>query len=193
VSEKQLGSLTRFGDPVLREKTRKLSVAEIRSEKYQKLINDMRRNIQSKNYGVGLAAPQIGKSARIAVIDIKPTKLRPHAENFSLIMVNPSYKGVGQRRSKWEGCLSSGSGKNTLYAKALRYSKIDAVWTDENGKTHKKTLQGLPAHVFQHETDHLDGILFVDRVRDSKTYMMADEYHKRIQKKSLRVNLRIEG
>lgn len=183
MNKKRLPKVTRFGDPVLREKTHKLPDAEIKNEKYQKLIKTIQGCIESKNYGVGLAAPQIGENVRVAVIDIKPTKLRPLVKNFSLVMVNPSYTGIGQRRSKWEGCLSSGSGKNTLFAKALRYSKISATWTDEQGKPHKKILEGLPAHVFQHETDHLDGILFVDLVRDTKTYMMADEYHKRIKKR----------
>jgi peptide deformylase len=175
-------SLTRFGNPILREKAEQLSKNEIKSEKAQELIRNLKQSVESKDYGVGLAAPQIGESVRIAMIDIKPTKLRSNVKNFSMVIVNPSYKVIGQRRSKWEGCLSSGSGKNTLYAKALRHSKINATWTDEQGKVHEKVLTGLPAHVFQHETDHLDGILFVDRVRDTKTYMMADEYQKRIMK-----------
>ncbi len=78
--------------------------------------------------------------------------------------------------------MSCGSGDNTLYGKALRYRKIHASWYDEHAVFHDTELDGFVAHVFQHETDHLNGILFVDRVRDTKTYMMADEYRQRIVK-----------
>jgi peptide deformylase len=83
----------------------------------------------------------------------------------------------------WEGCQSCGSGDDILYGKALRYSEIKATWLDEFGELHHARLDGFVAHVFQHETDHLNGVLFVDRVRDSRTFMMADEYMKRIAKK----------
>ncbi len=172
--------LTRFGNPVLRKIADSLTPEQIRSAEIQDLILTVREYIETKDYGVGLAAPQIGKSVQLAVIDIKPTKLRPNVKPFSMTIVNPSYQGIGRRSSLWEGCLSSGAGKNTLYAKALRYKKIKATWLDESGNKHEKELIGLPAHVFQHETDHLNGVLFVDRVRDTKTYMLADEYKKRI-------------
>lgn len=180
----RLAIVTRFGNPILRKKMPELSTQEIKSETIQQFINELRTTIESKDYGIGLAAPQVGKSLRIAVIDAKPTKLRPNVEKLSMTTINPSYEGIGRRRSMWEGCLSSGSGKNTLYGKALRYAKIRASWLDESGKAHDEILTELPAHVFQHETDHLDGILFVDRVRDTKTYMLADEYKKHISKKN---------
>jgi len=174
--------IIRFGNPILRKESINLAPSEIKNDSTQVFINELRTSIESKDYGVGLAAPQVGKSLRIAVINIKPTKLRPDVIPITITIINPSYEGIGRRRSLWEGCLSSGSGKNTLYAKALRFTKIRAMWLDENGKSHDEILAGLLAHVFQHETDHLNGILFVDRVRDTRTYMMADEYKKRIAK-----------
>ncbi len=174
--------LTRFGNPVLRKIAESLTHEQIRSREIQDLILIVRECIETKDYGVGLAAPQVGKSVQLAVIDIKPTKLRPKVKPFSMTIINPSYQGIGRRSSLWEGCLSSGAGKNTLYAKALRYKKIKATWLDESGNMHEEELIGLPAHVFQHETDHLNGVLFVDHVRDTKTYMLADEYVKRIRK-----------
>jgi len=176
-------SLVRFGSPILREQSKFLTTSEIKSDSIRQFIDELKASIESKQYGVGLAAPQVGKNLCIAIIDIKPTALRPNVEKFSMIVINPTYQGIGRRRSLWEGCLSSGTGKNTLYAKALRYTKIHATWHDEHGKLHKKILTELQAHVFQHETDHLNGVLFVDRVRDTQTYMMADEYKKRIAKK----------
>ena len=175
--------LTRFGNPILRQKSQILSSSQIKSADVQSCIAKLREGIQTKQYGVGLAAPQIGESLRVAVIDIKPTKLRPNVEPLAMTIINPEYSGIGRRNSMWEGCLSTGAGKNTLYAKALRYKKIQATWHDELGKKHSKVLTGLPAHVFQHETDHLNGVLFVDLVRDTKTFMLVDEYKKRILKK----------
>lgn len=175
-----LKAMIRFGNPLLREKTTELSIEEIKSSVVQKLISDLKACIRSEGYGVGLAAPQIGENLRIAIVDIKPTALRPNVEKFAMTIINPSYEGIGRRRSLWEGCLSSGGGDDTLYGKGLRYAKIRATWLDEFGKKHDEELNGLVAHVFQHETDHLNGILFVDRVRDPKTYMLADEYRERI-------------
>lgn len=175
--------LIRFGNPILRQNAEQLSVGEIKNEKIQELIEDIRALIESEAYGVGLAAPQVGESLALSVISIKPTPNRPNLERFEQVIINPTYEGIGRRSSMWEGCLSSGEGDYTLFAKALRYQKIHATWYDENAEFHDEILDGFVAHVFQHETDHLDGILFVDRVRDTTTYMLADEYRKRIVKK----------
>lgn len=173
--------LRQFGDPILRMNARELSVDEIKSGEIQALITDIRNLNAVKKYGVGLAAPQVGVSVALSVIGIKPTPTRPELEPFSTIIINPTYLGIGRRIGMWEGCQSCGRGVNTLYGKALRYRKIHATWLDENGVNHDEELNGFIAHVFQHETDHLNGILFVDRVRDTRTYMMAAEYRKRIK------------
>lgn len=173
-------NITRFGNPILRQHARRLTKAEIKDDVTHELITRLKCINQHKKYGVGLAAPQIGIDAAISIIDIKPTPTRPDLERFETVIINPSYIGVGRRRGMWEGCQSSGAGKNTLYAKALRYRTINAIWTDENGRLHEEELTGFVAHVFQHETDHLDGVLFVDKVRDRTSFMLADEYKKRI-------------
>jgi peptide deformylase len=82
----------------------------------------------------------------------------------------------------WEGCLSAGS--SGLFAKVLRYEKIEAQYLDEQGMQHTETLEGLPAQVFQHEVDHLNGILFMDHVTDPTTYMTLKEYRKQISKRT---------
>jgi peptide deformylase len=148
----------------------------------QAFIGDLLRLNETKDLGVGLAAPQVGKDIAVALIDIKPNIFHPHVKATKMVIVNPSYTGVGRRTGQWEGCLSSGSKRNVLFAKALRYKKIKAEWHDEKAQKHSQVLEGLIAQVFQHETDHLNGILFVDRVRDTKTYMHASEYRKRILK-----------
>lgn len=172
--------LRQVGDPILREVAMRLTPEEIKSDKIQVLIRTIRDTNTAKQYGVGLAAPQVGVSSALSVIGIKPTPTRPELEPFDTVIINPTYEGIGRRVGMWEGCQSCGKGQNTVYAKALRYRKIRATWLDENAVLHSELLEGFLAHVFQHETDHLNGILFVDRVRDTKTYMMADEFRKRV-------------
>lgn len=178
--------LLRFGNPILRQKASLLSIAEIKSQRIQQLITDIRHTNQTKQYGVGLAAPQIGELVALSVIGIKPTPTRPDLEVFDQVIINPSYEGIGRRIGMWEGCQSCGSGDDILYANALRFKKIKAQWHDENRVLHTEILSGFVAHVFQHETDHVDGVLFVDRVRDTKTFMMADEFRKRIGSKLIK-------
>lgn len=175
--------LTRAGNPILRDEMPHLTTPEIKSDKVQQLIQDIRYTNETKKYGVGLAAPQVGERLALSVIGIKPTPNRPDREPFESVIINPAYKGVGHRIGMWEGCQSFGKGNNLLFGKALRYKKIKASWYDENARFHNEQLEGFVAHVFQHETDHLNGILFVDRVRDTKTFMLADEYRKRIVNK----------
>ncbi len=174
--------LMRFGDPILRRIAPHLTIDDIRSEDIQELIANIRQTNKEKQYGVGLAAPQVGISVALSVIGIKPTPTRPENTPFEAVIINPEYTGLGRRTGMWEGCQSCGRGNETLYAKALRFRKIRAEWLDEQAHKHEQVLEGFPAHVFQHETDHLNGILFVDRVRDTKTYMMADEFRKRMIK-----------
>lgn len=178
----ELLTLTRFGNPVLRQKTRPLTPTEITSNTIQQLIANIRYTNKTKQYGMGLAAPQVGQLLALSVIGIKPTPTRPTLEPFEQVIINPKYAGLGRRQGLWEGCQSCGTGDDILYAKALRYRTIQASWLDEHGQSHSERLAGIVAHVFQHETDHLGGILFVDRVRDRSSYMLADEYRRRILK-----------
>ena len=182
MSERKILTLTRAGNPILREVMLKLSQEEIVSDEIRNLIANIRYTNQKKEYGVGLAAPQVGVCYALSVIGIKPTPNRPKLEPFDQVIINPSYEGIGEPNGKWEGCMSIGSGDDLLYGQAERFDEIEAEWLDEFGEHHKKVLGGFVAHVFQHETDHLNGILFVDRVRDSKTLMMADEFRERIVK-----------
>lgn len=176
--------LRKFGDPVLRQKTRLLEPGEIQRSEIQQLITDIRKTNEVKKYGVGLAAPQVGVSVALSVIGVKTTPTRPDLQPFEAVIINPSYEGVGRRIGLWEGCQSGGRGVHTLYGKALRYRKVRAQWLDEHGIKHDEMLEGFIAHVFQHETDHLDGILFVDRVRDTRSYMLASEFRKMLRRAS---------
>ena len=176
----KLLTLTRLGNPILREKMPELSRDEILSIEVQQLIENIRYTNQKKQYGVGLAAPQVGARFALSVIGIKPTPSRPELEPFDSVIINPTYTGIGRRVSMWEGCQSIGSRDDILYGKALRHKTIHANWIDEEAVSHQEVLEGFVAHVFQHEADHLNGIVFLDRVKDKTSFMMADEYRERI-------------
>lgn len=186
MSDPRLLRLTRAGNPILRDTMPHVKIEQIQSDEVQQLIRAIKYTNETKKYGVGLAAPQVGERLALSIIGIKPTPNRPSRQRFESVIINPAYEGIGYRTGMWEGCQSFGRGDNLLFGKALRYKKIHATWYDENATFHNEELDGFVAHVFQHETDHLNGTLFVDRVRDTKTFMLADEYRKRIANKGKR-------
>lgn len=175
---------TQFGNTLLRQVARELTKSEVLSQETQTLITDMRYTLTQKKLGVGLAAPQVGRSVALTVIKAQPTELRPNVEPFEAVLINPEItKFVGRREAMWEGCISGGSsGKADLFAKVPRYTEVEATYLDERGKQQRKTFKGLQAQIVQHEVDHLNGILFVDRVRDTKSYCTYSEYKKKIAK-----------
>lgn len=177
----QVLKLTKFGNPILRQPARRLSRKEILSDEIQALIADMRYTVEIKKYGVGLAAPQVGKSVALSIVGIKKTPSRPDNEAIELVIINPEIvKTYGNRSQKWEGCMSFGGGTNFPYAKGLRWSKVRVKYLDELAHQHEKDFEGLLAHVLQHETDHLNGVLFVERIKDPRTIVMVSEYKKYI-------------
>ncbi len=177
-------SHTQFGNPILREKAKRVDIEKIKSQKVQQLIKDMRHTLISKKLGVGLAAPQVGQSLALAVICVRPTKHRPKVTKFDLVIINPEItQTFGRKVPMREGCISSGIDKNGLFAKVPRYKKVRLKFFDEKAKQHDKTYEGLPAQVIQHEVDHLNGVLFVDQVKDTKSYMTYKEYLKRVKRK----------
>jgi peptide deformylase len=180
-------TLTRreFGDPILRKKARRVTKAEITSEKIQALITDMQHTLKSLKLGVGLAAPQVGVSLQLAVICIQPMAHRPDVTPFEEVLINPVITDRSEGTALlWEGCISSGSGETGLFAKVPRYKEISVTYQVADGTTHKRAFSGLPAQVIQHEVDHLHGSLFVDRVEDTSSYMTYAEYVKRIRSKT---------
>lgn len=175
--------ITQFGSKILRDTARQLTSKEISSAKTQQIIKDMKTMLVSKKLGIGLAAPQIGNGIALAVIAIRPSETRPKAKPFDLVIINPKITDyIGKEKALWEGCISSGSnGQADLFAKVPRSKDIKVRYYDEQGKQHHKTFKGLQAQVIQHEADHLNGILFIDRVKDTKTYMTYNEYLKMVK------------
>jgi peptide deformylase len=177
----ELLTLTKFGNPVLRGKARNLTDDEIRSAETQALIENMRYTLKEENYGVGIAAPQVGQSLSLSIIGIKPTANRPELDEFETTLINPEIIGTtGEKIPMWEGCVSCGSGNDILFAQVPRFETVKLRWKNERAEEVERTLGGFVAHVAQHEVDHLNGVLFVDRVEDTNTYMSASEYRSRI-------------
>lgn len=172
-----------FGDQILRDTAHPIKTSEIGTKMVQQLITSMRYTLTEKKLGIGLAAPQVGESVAIAIIAIRKSRTRPQVDDFDCVLINPIItETVGKRTQLWEGCISAGSnGKADLFAKVPRYKKILVEYFDEHGKRHNEYYEGMPAHVIQHEVDHLNGILFVDRVKDTQTFMTHKQYVKQLR------------
>lgn len=159
--------------PTLRSISAEVSIAKITSPEIRKLIKNMTEALNAEKDGVALAAPQIGELLRIFIISAKAFKIRESnteiKETFllspPLVFINP--KLVKQSREKlWveEGCLSIRS----VYGKVRRSVKTTVRAYDENGKLFERGGSGILSQIFQHELDHLDGILFTDKAKELK-------------------------
>lgn len=128
--------------------------------------------------GVGLAAPQIGIGKRIVIVASRPTARYPHAPLMeATVMINPSYRPLSEQKEKgWEGCLSIPG----IRALVPRHTRIMASYTDPQGGLVSLQLEGFVARVFQHELDHLDGMVYLDRVEDTHDIITESEYFKRL-------------
>ncbi|MBP6944912.1 peptide deformylase [Patescibacteria group bacterium] len=170
---------TQFGNPILRQKAKPVSLSMLRSPSFKKLIADMFYTIE--DIGVGLAAPQIGKSLQLAVINIHPLPHRLNVEPCQQVIINPKILNYSKQTSKnFEGCLSF----EGLRAQAIRSNWVDVSYLDENGKKHIERSEGFLAQVFQHEIDHLQGTLYIDHVKDLHTMMTTEEFNKQTHKLS---------
>jgi peptide deformylase len=172
--------ITHLGDPLLREIMPEVSRAELPSPRVREIIAKMKAMVESAKFGVGISANQIGARARISAIAIKPTPTRPNRARFEQLMINPEIvETFGRKVGVWEGCLSCSVPAGMLYGRVPRYKKIRVKFIDENGDSREAILTDLAAHVAQHELDHLNGVVFLDKV-SRQSLMLADEYRARI-------------
>ena len=171
-----------YGDPVLRKKTKEI---EATHPNLKELIANMKETMANAN-GVGLAAPQIGKALRLFIIDASPfaedddlsTQEQEVLANFKHVFINPTIlKEEGEEWAFNEGCLSIPDVREDVFRKP----KITVSYQDENFDTHTAVLDGLAARVFQHEYDHIEGILFTDKLSSLKKRLLK----KRLEKISL--------
>ena len=169
-------TIREMGDPVLREVARPVSADELAGEEVQRLIDDMIETMRAAD-GAGLAAPQVGVSLRIAVIEVRPGNPRyPYKPPIPLtVIVNPELSPQGEATfATNEGCLSMPNLRGDLE----RFEDIAVRYLDRDGEPHEETWRGLTAGTFQHETDHLDGILFVDRMVDMSSLSTWEEFER---------------
>jgi peptide deformylase len=160
--------VARMGHPVLRKKARALEPTEIRTAPFQKLIDDMVETMAEYS-GIGLAGPQVHEGVRLFVAGIEAEDGKIRVMPF----INPEVERVGDTiEEDWEGCLSIPD----IRGQVPRLRDIVVRALDRRGKPFELALRGFPARVVQHETDHLDGILFVDRMRSFETLAFLEEF-----------------
>jgi peptide deformylase len=161
--------VARMGHPVLRERARPLDKSDIRSAVIQKLIDDM-IDTMHEYHGVGLACPQVHEGLRIfvALLDDDPDSNSPAA-----VVINPEIVPAGPATEEgWEGCLSIPDIRGLV----PRFTDITVKALDRDGRGVELALKNFPARVAQHETDHLDGVLFFDRMKSMQSLTFMDEY-----------------
>lgn len=177
----QLKSLPIYllGQNILRKKAKPVSKKDIASKRVKILFNRMIATCE-KELGVGLAAPQVGVSEQMFVIYQRPTKRRPDIPVFGPeAVINPKIIGVSKRIKKaYEGCLSIPG----ILGNTPRYVEILAEYTNLEGDKVRIELKDFLARVFQHEFDHLNGVVYLDRIT-GKDIITEKEYMKLITKK----------
>ena len=155
-----------LGHPVLREVARKLTREELASPKVQALIDDLVETMHDAN-GAGLAANQVYEPIRICAIEVRNNPRYPYKPNFPLtVLVNPEVlPTTDDTFMSYEGCLSVPN----LRGEVRRFTGVKVRAWDRHGKDVELDIKGLTAGTFQHEVDHLDGKVFLDRVEDTRT------------------------
>lgn len=162
------------GDPVLRELAQTVPLKDIPTPKIQNIIADMKAALESQKDGVAIAAPQIGIPLRIFVVSgmiLKKVEETRYPAGDDLVFINPTITKLSKKKTELEeGCLSV----RWLYGKIKRSAQATIEAYDEHGQKFTRGASGLLAQVFQHETDHLDGVLFIDKAYDVEEILPED-------------------
>jgi peptide deformylase len=162
-----------IGDPVLRQRARELDPEEISSPEIQILIDDLIETKRATN-GAGIAANQVGEPVRVAIVEVEEDNPRyPYKPPIPLtVIINPTIERVGNEMVEInEGCLSVPDLRGYL----PRHLAVRVRYLDREGDEHEEVKRGLTAGTFQHEVDHLDGLLFVDRA-DPRTFATWEQF-----------------
>jgi peptide deformylase len=162
-----------MGHPVLRAKARAIDPGQIATPRVQQLIDDMFETMLEYQ-GVGLAAPQVHESLRLFVAGFSPDEDDEPARGVpKMALINPEITPVSAEVVEdWEGCLSIPD----IRGRVPRSRQISVRAYDRRGKRIEIKASGFTARVIQHETDHLDGVLFFDRMRSFQTLTFLDEF-----------------
>ena len=161
--------VSRMGHPVLRSKARTVDKSELKSATVQQFIDSL-IDTMFEYSGVGLAAPQVHESIRVFVAMLDADG---RGDGDAVTFVNPEITPLGDQTVEgWEGCLSIPE----IRGRVPRAQHIKVTALDRNGKRFELELKDFPARVVQHETDHLDGVLFLDRMRSFESLSYLEEY-----------------
>lgn len=165
--------VTRLGHPVLRRITAQLSRDELQSASVQNLIDDMIETMKEYD-GVGLAANQVHQPNQIAVLEVLDNPRYPSKPHVPLtVLINPKISPLSEETQEdWEGCLSIPD----LRGRVPRYRSIRVEAWDRSGKALEFAAEGFHARVIQHEFDHLNGRVYLDRMRDLSTLSFLQEF-----------------
>ena len=171
----ELAPIIKLGNPILRQKA--VVVENVQDEKIQNLIDELITSVVQAN-GVGIAAPQIATSYRLFIVASRPNTRYPHAPEMQpTAMINPRIVAHSSKMIKdWEGCLSVPGIRGLV----PRYQTIEVEYTDRNGSSQKQELTDFIARIFQHEYDHLEGLVFLDRVENNQDLISEEEYQKSV-------------
>lgn len=163
------------GHPILRQRTREMSRDELTSTEMQTLIDDLIDTMHDAN-GAGIAANQIGEPVRIAAIHVDRNPRYPYKPPIPLtVVVNPVLEPLDDEVVEInEGCLSVPD----LRGNVFRHVNVRVRYLDRDGREHDEVKRGLTAGTFQHECDHLDGRLFLDRVVDTTTLTTWEQFER---------------
>ena len=165
--------VARMGHPVLRSRAQAIPTSEIKSAAVQRLIDDM-MDTMVEYHGIGLAAPPVHEGLRLFVAVLEPGDGSDNDEPAEPIaIINPEIAVIGDELVEdWEGCLSIPD----IRGRVPRPRDIRMRAYDRDGRRIELDLHGYPARVAQHETDHLDGILFFDRMQSFNSLTFLEEY-----------------
>jgi peptide deformylase len=163
------------GDPILNKISEEINIKNI-NEEILEIIDDLKSTLEFGT-GLGIAAPQIGINKRIIVVGAKKENIKYNdAEEIPLMaMINPTWRKTSNETDiQYEGCMSV----PIIRGKVERYKDIELTYYDENGKKIIKQLHGFFARLVQHECEHLDGILFLEKVREKNGFATIDNINK---------------
>jgi peptide deformylase len=171
--------VARIGHPVIRAAAKPVPPEAFREALFQKLVDDMRETMYEYE-GVGLAGPQVHESWRIAVIEVPGDDERSRAEVPFMVLVNPVVTVLGEEReAAWEGCLSVPD----LRGVVPRYKRLQLDALDRHGERYSLEAADFFARVIQHECDHLDGRVYLDRMADMRTLSFVKEFEDHVDAK----------
>ena len=172
-------NILREGTPSLRERSGELSKSQIRSPMMRRLVKDMTDSLKEAS-GIGLAAPQIGEQLRVILLDVP--EINRYTDEATrvpkTIYINPEITVLdGDTEGYWEGCLSV-PGKRG-FVERPRHIRID--YLDLAAKPKSIEVEGFISTVFQHECDHLDGVLYIDKVAKPELLMTEEQYNQMVE------------